>query len=380
MLGQQLSGTGQDQAHFIEAQELARNILTRNVPTGIQVVSTEDSYYVDHGIDHIERVIAKLNALNDLISNKMNRKEAFIILVATYYHDIGMFIGRHAGENPDQTRREHHRRSSEAIQMLNDGGFLHLPREELEVIRRVIEAHRLIDLNELPMIQRIEGFEIRSRLLGAFLRIADSCDCDRSRAPRVIFDLFYENIPENSRGYWRMHFPVTDVTFEDSRASIVVSINFGTEPRERIENHRIAKLLKRKLENELQSVEGVFSYYTIPLVHVEIRDFSSGGLIGLSSLSTYENTITVTLCSDFDRVEDFIDIVAGFSSNTSDGIPLVVEIRPPEGPLFINTVLNIDSGRFEEMKLELGETLGPDLWRVSSEVIEKRTIRSGVAA
>ena len=377
-LAGKLVGYGLHEAQFIEARELAKNILTGNVPAGIQAISTEKSYFVDHGIDHSERIIAKLNALNGFISDQINRKEAFIALVAAYYHDIGMFIGRRAGEDPEQTRREHHRRSAEAIQMLNDRGFLHIPQQELEVVKKVIEAHRLTDLNQLPIIQRIGGFAIRTRLLGALLRIADSCDCDGSRAPKAIYDLFYENIPENSREYWRMHFPVTDVTFEDTRASIVVSINFAGEPNEKIEKHRIGNLLKRKLENELQTVEEVFSYYIIPLVRVEIRDFGSGRLVDFSSLPAYENIATVTLRSNFERVAELVEIVTRFASRTSDGIPLVVEIRPPEGPLFINTELNIDSNRLEEMKSELEETLSSDLWRVSGEVVEKIPIRSGV--
>jgi len=368
------------ESQFIEARELAKSIFTHQVPEGIQIISTETSYYVDHGINHVERVIVKIEALNGFLLAPLNRKEAFIILLAAYYHDMGMFIGRRQGEDPEQARNEHHTRSAEAIQMLNYRNFLHIPQEELEVIKKVIEAHRLTDLKELPESQWIEGFEIRTQLLGALLRIADSCDCDRSRASRAIFDLFYENIPDNSKEYWKMLFPVTDVRFEGRRTSIIVSINFAGNLKERIEKYRIGNLLKRKIDEELSSVEAVFRHNRVPLVRVEIEDFDSGRLIDFSSLPMYENIATVTLCSKFGRVDDLIDIVTHFISSTSDGIPLVIEFRPPEGPLFVDTEVHICTGKIEEMKSALQERLGPDLWGLRGEVIEKITLRRGIVS
>lgn len=378
---EKLRGYSPHERQFMEAEELANSIFTHRAPAAIQVISTSSTYYVDHGINHTQRVIAKLNDLNDLLRShdQMNQKEAFTILVSAYYHDMGLFIGRISGEEPRTTREEHHIRSAEIVQKLNDRGFLHIPHEELDSIKKVIQAHRVIDLTQLPTDQRITGLNIKTRLLGALLRIADACDCDRSRAPKSIFDLFYEDIPENSREHWRNLFHVTDVTFEVNRAAIVVSFNFSGNSVERIRKFRLGNLLKKKLEKELKSVEKVFFQYGIPLARVEIRDFGSGEFMDFSSMFTSENTVIVTLCSDFVRVDELVAIVNNFVSDTPDGVRLIVEFRPPEGPLFINTGLNIDSNRLDEMKLELEEALGPDLWRVSGEVVEKITIRSGVA-
>lgn len=378
-LERMLEDFGTHKAQFIEAKEFAKNIFTRQIPEGIQIISTEESYYVDHGLDHIKRVISKLNDLNGFLSNQLNKKEVFIILIGTYYHDIGMFIGRRRNEDPEQARREHHRRSAEVIQMLNDRDYLHIPSEELSVIEKVIEAHRLIDLTQLPESQMIEGFEIRTQLLGAMLRIADASDCDRSRAPRAIFDLFYDFIPENSKEYWQRHFPVTDIRFEDTRASIVVTIHFGEGLKERIEQFRAGNLIKRKLEKELSSVQEVFRYHIISLVRVEIQDFDSGRMIDFSSFPVYETAATVTLCSDFERVDDFVEIVNPFSTDALNGIPLVIEFRPPEGPLFVDTGVYIGE-ELEEVKSVLQETLGDDLWGVKVEAFEKITVRRGAVS
>lgn len=364
------------EAQFMEARDFARGIFAGQVPQALQVISTEQSYYVDHGINHVERVIDKLDTLTGFLSNVINRKEVFILLVAAYYHDIGMFLGRRESEDPEQTRREHHRRSAEVIQMLNDRDFLHIQPEELDIIKKVIEAHRAIDLQGFPESQRIAGDEIRTQLLGALLRIADSCDCDRSRAPRAIYDLFYEHIPERSRKFWEAHFPVTDVTFENSRASIVVSINFAGDLYERIEKHRMGSLLKRKLEEELHSVEAVFRHNTISLARVEIKDFGSGRFVNFS-FPPHGSVAIVAFCSDFEKVDDLIGIVSAFVSNALEGTLLVVELRPPEGPLFIDTEVYIDGNRLEEIKSTLQQKFGSDLWGVKGEVVEMMTIRRG---
>lgn len=360
------------------ATDLAHQLLNAP-PEAIQAVSTERSYFVDHGIGHVERVIRKLDALDGFLANQINAKETFILLVAAYYHDIGMFIGRRENEDPEQTRSEHHTRSAEAIQTLNDEHRLEINRDELEIIKKVIKAHRVTPLAELPLSQRIEGSDIRTRLLGALLRMADSSDCDRSRAPKSIFDFFYDSIPEGSREYWKIHFPVTDVTFEGGRASIVVSINFEGDTRERIEKHRIANLLKRKLEGELASVEAVFKYYTISLVRVEIKDFDSDTLVDLPSLPSHEDIATITLCSDSEKIGDLIDVVTPFLSDTTSAFPLVIEFRPPEGPLFVDTRVKIDGDELDQIRIQLQERLGSDLWGLKGQAIEKMTLRRGRA-
>ena len=372
-----LTGYSPYEGQFKVAVDLAQNIFRNEPPAAVQVVSTEKSYFVDHGMDHVQRVIGKLDALEGFLSNPMNAKETFILLVAAYYHDIGMFIGRRENEDPEQTRREHHMRSAEAIQTLNDSHLLSINDEELEIIKKVIKAHRVTLLTEFPTSQRIEGSDIRTRLLGALLRIADSCDCDRSRAPKSIFDLFYGNIPEGSREYWKMHFPVTDVTFEDIRASIVVSINFDGDARQRIEKYRIANLLKKELEGELASVEAVFQYYTISLVRVEIKDFDSATLIDLHSLPSHEDVATITLCSGSQKIGDLIDVVTPFLSDTSSAIPLVIEFRPLEGPLFVDTGVKINGDELDEIRTQLQGQLGSDLWGLKGQVIEKMTLRRG---
>ena len=374
-----LTRYGQYEEQFTRAKNLVEDILKLQVPKGLQVLSTDQSYYDDHGADHIQRVISRLEALDKFLTYSINEREAFVLLVATYFHDIGMFVGRLKDEDPELTRREHHKRSAEVIQRLNDEHYLDIGLSELSIIKKVIEAHRVTDLQDLLESQRVEGTEIRTRLLGALLRLADACDCDRSRAPRAIFDLFYHHIPEGSRQYWEIHFPVTDVSFNATRASIVVSMDLNKDLKAKIEKHRMGNWLEKKLTDELESVGVVFRYNHIPIVRVEIQDFNLGKYVDFSSLPVHGDVITVTLRSGFEKVDQLVGVVTHFVSDTFDDIPLVIEIRPPEGPLYVDTKVRIDGKRLREMSSALQETLGPDLWHVSGEVVEKITIRRGMA-
>jgi len=354
-------------------------ILSNQIPIGLQAISTYEDYYTDHGIGHVQRVISKRESLDQFLCPPINQKEAFVLLVAVYFHDIGMFLGRRELEDPRQVRAEHHTRSAEIIQWLNDEHYLDIDDLELRIIKKIVEAHRVTDLQQLAENQRIEGTDIRTRLLGALLRIADSCDCDRSRAPKAIFDLFYEHIPPGSRQYWQVHFPVTDVSFNAGRASIVVSADLNTDLKQKIEKHRIGNLMKKELKYELESVVEVFRLNNIPLVRVEIQDFDQGEWVDFSSLPGYEDIITITLRSNFQKVDQLVNTIAEFASSTSNGIPLVIEIRPPEGPIYIDTGISIESNRLEEISSRLREVLGPDLWLVSGNLVEKMTIRRGMA-
>lgn len=365
---------------FIKAKNLVELILKHQSPPCLQVIATEESYYTDHGIGHIERVISKLENLVNFLDEPINETETFVLLISAYFHDIGMFLGRKDEENPEQTRKQHHERSAEIIQSLNDRKFIDIDIAELGVIKKVIEAHRITDTQKFPETQRIAGNKVRTQLLGALLRIADACDCDRARAPRAIFEIFSQNIPESSKKYWQIHFPVTDVNFDKMRASIVVSIDLGEDLEGRIETIRMGNWLKKELSEELSSVSRIFLSNEIPLVRVEVKEFSSGQFIEFSQFPEHENYLMITVGSYFDKTGELMSKIAGSISDMSCGIRLIIEIRPPEGPLFIDTKTNIDVNEFEKVRTEL---MDDRELRMSLDIREtpgKVTLRSGVVS
>lgn len=368
-------------AKFIKVKNLVESVLRQQMPD-LQAVASEQHYFNDHGFDHIQRVESRLGALDKLLAYPLNEKEAFILLVATYVHDISMFVGRRENEDPEDTRREHHNRSVEVVQKWKNENKLDLSENELLIITYVILAHRKqTNLEDLPETQLLGNTNIRTQLLGALLRIADACDCDQSRAPRVIFDILYQQIPENSKPYWRAHFPVTGVSFDPRRSSVIISINFGQDLKGKIEKSRFGKLLKNEIELELESVDHVFLYNNIPLTRVEIKDFVHGNWIDFSLIPKYETYVKVNLKSGSDKIDEFVDIVTRFQSDNVEGIPLVIEISPPEGPLFIDANLKLDGNGLEEMNSELNITLGSDhlgIDIIEEKEIERITIMRGV--
>ena len=321
-------------------------------PQNAQVISTEKAYYDDHGISHIERVILKLDKLHELIN--MNEREASLLLIAAYCHDLGMFCGRRKGESPDVTRTEHHLRSAQAFQDFNDKRF-HFDIARADPIKRIISAHRVIDLHDLPEEQRIEGNVIRTRLLGSFLRIADACDCDHSRTPEAIFDAYYSHIPEKSRKYWQKLLCVTSVDFDTQRSAIVVSITIDGSLTEKVATYRSGNIVRQNLLRELHSVTEVFRKYGVPLTTVNIMNFGSGKYIDPSYPPIYARYFLISLKAWSTRIDSLTKTLSSFVSN--DGFPLIIELRHPEGPLFFDSDIKLDGTKVGELTDSLRESL-----------------------
>jgi hypothetical protein len=361
---------------FAQAKQLAEQIFHQTPPATIQIMSTDQRYFVDHGIDHVNRIISKLNALNLLLVQPLNLAESFVLVVAAYYHDISMFIGRRAGETPEHVRDNHNTISADLIQSFVDRGLIIINQEELDLIKDVIRAHRQVDLAEITECARIDDQSIRTRLLGAFLRIADACDCNRARTPKVVFDLYFNQIPEGSRGFWQLNPLVTDVTIERNRASVILSANFNGSVKDKIEKCRIANYLVKEINSELATVEDTFNRNNVSLFRAEVRDFHSGKIIDLTDMPFAEKTATIALISNSNAVEKLAQIIGKYVANNAQSLPLVVEFRPSEGPLFANPEIKVDINRIDDLKTEVQTDLGGDLWGFS--IIERIVTLRGI--
>jgi predicted secreted protein len=111
---------------------------------------------------------------------------------------------------------------------------------------------------------------------------------------------------------------------------------------------------------------------------VDIRDFDTHNLIELSSPPAFENAATVILCSESEKIADLVNVVTPLVSTSLEAVPLVVEFRPVEGPLFADTGTRIDVNRLDFMQSQLKEMIGDDLRGFESQAFEKITIRRGI--
>ena len=353
---------------FIEVRDFVDQILGGQVPTGLQVVQGPSEFFTDHGRDHLRRVIDRLSELDAFLPEPMNNRECFMILVAAYCHDLGMFLGRREGEDPSETRNDHHNRSAEIVQELVDGHHIDLDRFELPTIQTLVRAHRLINLDNIPLDQWIESDRVRTRLLAALLRIADACDIDHRRAPESVFAYYYNLIQAISRDHWRRHQIVSGVHFDQGRSSIVVSVDLDGGFLEVIGKTRIANAVQRELERELQSVSDVFSRYEVGLVHVEIRDYNRGDYVDFQEFALPDNFVLLEVNSDTQSFESLYDATQSYLSVDS-GPFLVIHIAPTEGPLYIDTHYRIRPLNLGDMERVARESLGNDLANFRQSVV-----------
>jgi len=344
-------------SRLISACDFVTKILSGQVPENLQAVQTAQDFYTDHGLPHLQRVIKKLDALMGLLANELNERECFLLLMAAYFHDLGMFLGRRESEDPRETRRHHHERGADLIQRLVDEKYIDLNRFETPVVKNLVLAHRIVDLLGIPEDQNIQGFKIRTRLLAAFLRIADACDVDYSRAPEAVFRFYEKLIPQVSREHWQRHALIADVCFDPRRSSIVVSMDLSGEFVDRIDRARMANAIHRELEEELDSASEVFRSHGISLVRVEVRDHVEGTYMKFSEFRRTDDCIILGIASNTQLTQILWKLIQPFVTRDK-GPVLVVEVRPPEGPLFIDTRQLIEPAHFSNFQKAVGQVDG----------------------
>lgn len=365
-------------AKFIQLMELVDLIMSQQIPEGIQVVVTEEDYYTDHGLNHIDTVLTKLAELDEFVQD-LNEAESFFLLFSAYCHDLGMFMGGNDDESYEDRRKNHHLRSVDVVQAWNAENRIRLNNMELTIISAIIRAHsRNTDINSIPNEHRCPAL-VRTRLLGALLRIADAAHCDATRAPRAIYELFFEAIPESSRTYWKNHFPITAVYFDRKKAGIVISSELtGTTPQETIEKYRATNYTRMELTKELDSVQEVFSLNNVRLNRVWIKDFLNDELVELSYLTTAileQNHIIIGLKSNLE-LDIFLQEIPAFLTE-GNSVPIILLISPPEGPLIISTGLFGDPDDINQIDFCLRDTMGQDFQYIQfSEINKERTIIS----
>lgn len=168
--------------------------------------------YTDHSQFHSLTVIDSCNKIigREQI-DKMNKDEAFILLMGCYLHDIGMGISEHDYEefkdvmgaeeyfkehpNADKTEfvRTYHNDFS-GLFIDKYAGLFDLPSDEyVYAIKQVARGHRKTDLydeKEYPVDYKLpNGNTVCLPYLAALLRLSDEIDVAASRNPLAFFDI-----------------------------------------------------------------------------------------------------------------------------------------------------------------------------------------------
>jgi len=174
--------------------------------------------FTDHGYSHSLRVmkyIEKLIEIYDHSSEPLNTAEQHILRCSCWLHDLGCI----------SEREKHAKKSVKIIRTLTEKGILDLEPIKAE-IEYVIYTHssKGLPIDDVPECANITGFEdrVRVKLLCALFRLADECDIDKMRAPKVIFDLLEDEMTHDSKLWWRGHSNIIGVYFSDKKIQIVL--------------------------------------------------------------------------------------------------------------------------------------------------------------
>jgi Na+-driven multidrug efflux pump/anti-sigma regulatory factor (Ser/Thr protein kinase) len=168
--------------------------------------------YTDHSELHSLTVIDSCNRLiGEKQIGKLNADEIYILLVASYLHDVGMgisekdydefseklgakeyFLQNPNGTKADFVRKYHHEFSGLFIDKY--AGIFEIPTpEHVYAIRQVARGHRktnLYDEKEYPSDYKLpNGNTVCLPYLAALIRIADEIDVVASRNPIILFDI-----------------------------------------------------------------------------------------------------------------------------------------------------------------------------------------------
>ena len=190
-------------------------------------------HYTEHGIKHSENIIKIMDRLIDN-NVSLNDYEAFILLSATYLHDIGMqqsnpkeLISGQVQRTLDEMdiiRKNHNDLSYDMIfDSVNDKKIcpslsLENFRDYVDCIACLVKYHRKYDLRELTD-DSFKGEKIRIPLLAALLRLGDEldADCDRVNIEQLKFD----NIPIESKFYWWCCLYVKSINIENGKINTI---------------------------------------------------------------------------------------------------------------------------------------------------------------
>ena len=154
--------------------------------------------FTNHSVVHCENVISNLNLLvagmNEIFL--LNDIEIFILLMAAYFHDLGMSVNKSEinGQiiiNPEDIRKHH--------ELIGEAQFINFEKDKKDIlgnpdhllgfpalkydIGKVIKGHRKHDLQSAEYENSYYCDErVRIRLLAALLRLADELDILPNRA------------------------------------------------------------------------------------------------------------------------------------------------------------------------------------------------------
>ena len=247
-----------------EIKERAESLLT--------YANASFPYFTPHNFKHSKSVVVNLNwILPDDLKPKLNEHEIFFLIIAAWLHDWGMVCSPNEGvEKLEDIRKTHHVRTYENFLALYDK--LGLNRHEADIAGRIARGHRVDDLNNDFFDEQIfsTNIHIRVRFLAALLRIADECDVTFNRMPEL---LYYSLNPSGaSKEFFDTNLDIRGVGLDRPRGHRIEVTALATDPK----MAHVLRLLKEKMQRELDQVKGILALNGLELDYVDVKIFNRG--------------------------------------------------------------------------------------------------------
>jgi hypothetical protein len=225
-----------------------------------------------HDPDHFARVEDWVRALIAPERWKdLSYEERKILTWGAWTHDIGMFAGQYALDEPPKAIRNKHVDQS-AIWVANEWPRLKLDRMEAQVVSEIIRFHsRSRPLDQCAERRSCCRVVVRPRLLAAYLRLADALDVAHDRVQETHrFNLLLRQVSEDiddTLFHWVKSFVVSAIAVDYEHHEIRVEfVNYKGPSQQQYTV--IKRYVLDEIEDELASVEKTLSFGGISSFHL----------------------------------------------------------------------------------------------------------------
>lgn len=221
------------------------------------------SLYTSHDVSHS---FAVWKNAKQIASNKLSEMEILFLKAACMCHDLGMTkfddndIIWEDPEYCEYIRKNHHIRSRNFINKFKNE--MELDFKEAQILGEICYSHSSkVDLNKINNFHSFKTDIIRTRLLGAILRISDALDASIDRIPQ--YDI--SEVPFESKIEYLKHMIVNNVSINNEK----ITLELSKEPEEHV------GMIKDKLIEEFSSVKDILKsmgiVYKIKFVYTKSK-------------------------------------------------------------------------------------------------------------
>jgi hypothetical protein len=183
---------------------------------------------------------------------KINDESEFILYCSAWLHDIGCIYGR---KNHGKNSAKIIEKNLDIIKGLDDYE---------NIIMMICGAHtynrkKKDPINLMPKeIISPEGKCISPRYLSSIFRLADACDLDRRRAPKLVLRLLSDFMVDKSKTYWEAHANIYSCGFHNG--NIIITYFEKTD---------LDYLLYDDLKKQFIEVQSILKTFDFPIYCVK---------------------------------------------------------------------------------------------------------------